>query len=239
MSKVNADAIKPRDTGVDITLGITGDTTVISADSINSNTVKDSGGNTLWSSNGSGTLSSVNSGLKGNLVLLQTQTASNSASISFTSGIDSTYDVYIFKFISITSTSDAAHMSFQMGSSYDTNMTSTNFQARHSEDNTVADLAYDNGWDQSGGTGFQQLLIKLGTGASKAGSGELYVFSPSSTTYVKQFLFRGTTFASNDYAYDSYTAGYFNVTTALSQIQFKATAGNLDTGTLKMYGLSG
>ena len=65
MSTVNADAIKPRDTGLDITLGATGDTTVISADSINTNTVKDSGGNTLWTSDDSGTLSSVNSAFSG------------------------------------------------------------------------------------------------------------------------------------------------------------------------------
>ena len=70
MSKVNADAIKPRDTGLDITLGATGDTTVISADSIDVNTVKDSGGNTLWTSDGSGNLSSINAGLKGSEVLI-------------------------------------------------------------------------------------------------------------------------------------------------------------------------
>ena len=39
--------------------------------------------------------------IAGALVLLATETASSSATISFTSGIDSTYDEYVFKFINI------------------------------------------------------------------------------------------------------------------------------------------
>ena len=100
MSKVNTDAIKPRDTGLDITLGATGDTTVISADSINTNTVKDSGGNTLWTSDGSGTLSNLNSGGAETLILSQTLSTvgSDDNLCHFTNGVvfDSTYDHYKF-----------------------------------------------------------------------------------------------------------------------------------------------
>ena len=238
MSRVYADSVQPRWDYQDLTLGASGDTIDIAGNIITADVFKDSGGNTLFESNGSGVLSNVNSGLKGALILLSSQTADGDASLSFTSGIDSTYDVYIFKFISVAGDHDGAHMSFQAGTGYNTTMTTTNFQARHSEDDSVGDLAYDSGWDQAQGTGFQQLLIKLGSAADKAGSGELYIFSPSSTTYVKHFYFRGTTYASNDYAYDSYTAGYFNTTTALTQVQFKTTAGNMDSGTIKMYGLS-
>ena len=109
MTTLNVNTIEPA--GSTLTLGASGDT-VVATDSVNVNTVKDAGGNTLWVSNGSGTLSSVNSGFGGKLVLISTQTASDTASISFTSGIDSTYREYIFKFYTIRPATDAAEFSF-------------------------------------------------------------------------------------------------------------------------------
>ena len=47
-------------------------------------------------------ISAKPSGLSGgSMNLISTQTASGSANLSFTSGIDSTYDEYVFKFINI------------------------------------------------------------------------------------------------------------------------------------------
>ena len=237
MSTLKSNVIEPA-TSTTLSLGAAGDNVLVSSDSLQTNLYKDAGGNTIFQSDGAGTLSNVNSGIKGaGPQLILSQTASSSASISFTSDIDSTYDHYMFVFVNIHGSSAGAHMSFQAGASYNTTMTTWNFQARHSEDNTVADVLYDTGWDQAQGTGFQQLLIKLGTANDQSGAGELHLFAPSSTTYVKQFYFRGNTNASNDYSYDSYTGGYFNTTSALTQVQFKATAGNLDAGTIKMYGI--
>ena len=113
MSRVYTDTLEPRKPTQDITLGTTGETITLPGNDLRVNTVKDKGGNTLWTSDGSGNLSSVNSGLKGNLLLLSTQTASGDASIEFTSGIDSTYDVYIFKFINISPTTDNVNFTFQ------------------------------------------------------------------------------------------------------------------------------
>ena len=236
-STIMVNTLEP-ESGTTLTVGRSGQNLVVNADSLKANVAKDAGGNAVFTSNGSGTLSGLNSAFGSAQTLISSQTASNSASISFTSGIDNTYKEYVFEFINITGTSAGAHMSFQAGASYDTTMTTTNFQARHSEDNTVADLAYDTGWDQGQGTAFQQLLIKLGTDADMCGAGELHLFNPASTTFVKNFYFRGTTYASVNYCYDSYTAGYFNTTTALTQVQFKTTAGNLGAGTIKMYGIS-
>ena len=101
MSKIRSSVIEPA-TGTTLTLGASGDTVAVSSDAIKLNTLKDSGGNTLFTSNGSGTLSSVNSGLSGaGPKLLQSQTADGSSTVSFTSGIDSTYDKYMFVFINI------------------------------------------------------------------------------------------------------------------------------------------
>ena len=98
MSRVYTDTIEPRKPTQDITLGTSGETITLPGNDLRVNTVKDKGGNTLWTSDGSGNVSSVNAGLKGKCVLLSTQTASNVATVSFTTGIDSTYDVYIFKY---------------------------------------------------------------------------------------------------------------------------------------------
>ena len=49
----------------------------------------------------------------GSLILLSTQTASSSANVSFTSGIDSTYDSYVFKFINIHPENNSKEFLFQ------------------------------------------------------------------------------------------------------------------------------
>jgi hypothetical protein len=241
VSRVYTDTIEPRKPTQDITLGITGQTVTLPGNDLRVNTVKDKGGNTLWTSDGSGTLSSVNSALKGNLVLLSTQTVSNSASVSFTSGIDSTYDVYIFKFSDINPATDLANFTFQVNATdstgYDRTMTTTCFQAYHNEADNAAALAYNPGHDQGQGTAFQVLAGTIGNDADDAAAGELHLFAPSSTTYVKQFyattaLFNGDSTRINN----TFVAGYINDTTAIDDIQFKMSSGNMD-GTIKMYGL--
>ena len=243
MSRVYTDTLEPRKPTQDITLGTTGETISVGANSINVNTVKDKGGNTLWTSDGSGVLSSVNAGLKGNLTLLTTQTIStNTESISFTTGIDSTYDVYIIKYIEMSTTNNGVDFQFQGstdgGSSYGVTFTTTFFAAEHSEADATA-FGYLAGWDKAQSTGYQPIGWATGDDADMNVSGELYLFAPSSTTYVKHFY--GTF---NDYGYDDrsvngYFAGYFNTTTAINALNFKFTgAGDRITGgTMKLYGL--
>jgi len=245
MSKVNTDAIKPRDTGLDITLGATGDTTVISADSINTNTVKDSGGNTLWTSDGSGNLSSVNSALKGNLVLLNTTTADNTSSISFTVG--STYDVYIFEFINIRPVTSTKSLMFQGSttSSYTNNITQTTtyFYANFAEDGTNAELSYAAGYDLAQSTNYQNLMPEISNAASASSAATLFLFSPGSTTYVKQYYSKTSSLfwgggSPNPRTMSSYVSGYFNTTEAMTQVNFKFDSGNISSGDFKMYGIS-
>ena len=175
------------------------------------------------------------------VVLLSSQTASADSEIVFTSGIDSTYGEYIFGFYNIHASGDAAHLFFQANvsgeSGYNETVTSTSFNAFLEEANSNPHLAYDTGWDQAQGTSGNHLLIKLGTGNDESGSGKLHLFNPSSTTYVKHWFFRGVTNASVDAVYDNFQAGYFNVTGAITQIQFVASTGNIDAGTFKLWGV--
>ena len=174
------------------------------------------------------------------MTLITTNTESNAATSSFTSGIDSTYKLYIFKFIGINPATDSANFTFQANvvdaSGYNETITSTVFSAYHDEAETAADMAYFTGEDQAQGTAFQSLWDAAGNGADESSSGTLHLFNPSNTTYVKHFYCRAQVHNASNYAKDHFTAGYFNVTGAIDDIQFKMSSGNFD-GTIKMYGV--
>ena len=178
------------------------------------------------------------------VVLLSTQTASDSANLDFTSGIDSTYGEYIFKFYNINPANDSVDLSFQVnatddpGGGYDTSLiTSTAFQAYHQEDDGAAALSYQTGLDQAQGSGYQQLMYYMGNGSDESGAGVLHLFNPSSTTYVKHFYSRCQVTLSGGRSDDDFIAGYINDTTAIDEISFKMSSGNFD-GVIQMYGIA-
>jgi hypothetical protein len=176
----------------------------------------------------------------GTLMLLSTQTASNSATISFTTGLDSTYDEYIFKIINVHARTDDVSFAFQGstngGSSYGVTITSTHFYSLHNEADSATALSYNGAVDLAQSTSFQEFQQNWGSDADQSGSGELTLFNPSSTTYVKHFISRVNNYHSADYSTDVYNAGYFNTTSAINAIQFKMLSGNFD-GIIKLYGV--
>jgi len=239
VSTLNVNTVEPA--GATLTIGESGDT-VKANDSVNVNTVKDAGGNTIWVSDGSGNLSSVDSAFGDALVLLSTQTASDDASIAFTSDIDSTYKEYIFKFVNINPATDAQDFGFQVnadgGSGYNETMTTTFFRADHKEDDSQAYLQYYTSGDQAQGTAYQMLGLGVGNGADESCVGELHLFNPSSTTYVKNFYATMSVYMNGGWARENFIAGYINTTTAIDEIDFKFTpSGNINEGTIKMYGV--
>ena len=240
MSRVYTDTIEPRKPTQDITLGTSGETITLPGNDLRVNTVKDKGGNTLWTSDGSGNVSSVNAGMKGNLLLLSTQTASGDASIEFTSGIDSTYKLYIFTYYNVNPAADNDEFGFQAsvdgGSSYGVTCTTTFFRAVHGENGSGGALSYETGSDIANGTNNIQLITNQADDADGNCSGTIHLFSPSNTTYVKHFFTRTQGTRYDNYAQDACCAGYFNTTDNLDAIRFLCFNGNFD-GTIKMYGL--
>ena len=185
------------------------------------------------------------SGLTGGaMTLLSTQTASSSSTISFTSGIDDTYDSYVFKFIDLHPSVDSASLVFQADTGTNTNynqtMTTTMFRSYHSEDGSQSGLGYISTEDQAQGTSFQKLIhgSAIGNDDDQSGVGILQVFNPSSSTFVKHFISRTNAVHQSDISMDMYVAGYFNTTTALTRFQFKMDSGNIDSGVIKLYGIS-
>ncbi len=242
MSTVYADTLEPSVPTKNTTLGATGDSITIGGDSINTNVIQDSGGNVLFQSDGSGTLSNVNSAFSADLKLLSTQTADDDASVSFTSGIDSTYDLYMFKFINANPVS-GSYVNFQFegsingGSSYGVTKTTTFFGAKHYESDSSSSLGYIAGGDEAQSTDPQILFSDTGEDADQNCSGELFLFAPSNTTYVKHFYSTSQGSSTDDQTQNFFMGGYFNTTSAINAIKFSFSAGNIDAATVKMYGL--
>jgi hypothetical protein len=180
----------------------------------------------------------------GAMTLIKTLTASSSASVSFIHGssdvvFDSTYPIYMFKWINTHHATGDRELVFQGttdGSNFNVTMTSTYFYAYQMEGDSNT-LSYDTSRDQGQGTDFQRLTLPVRTDNDGGAAGEMFIFNPSSTTFVKHFISRSAGMGEDSYAQDVNVAGYFNTTSAITGIQFKARTGNLDSGTIKLYGI--
>ena len=187
-------------------------------------------------------ITSLPSGVSGGaMILLETQTASSSATLSFTSDIDDTYDEYVFRFYNIHPAT-GGDFTFQVdtgtNTSYNQTITSTFHQAYHSEDdtsNTILD--YRTTGDQAQGSAFQKISGATETANDDNLCGYLHLFSPSSSVFVKHFMTATQTVGGAE-GNNAYVAGYVNTTTALTRVQFKMASGNIDAGVIKLYGIS-
>ena len=182
----------------------------------------------------------------GAMTLIKTLTASSSSTLSFVHGssdvvLDSTYPVYMFKLINIHPATDGQAIMFQgsinTGSAYGVNITSTWFQARHTEDGGTTSLAYSTGKDLAQSTSFQSFMFS-GNANDESCSGEIFLFNPSSTTFVKHFMTSHSESTLHDYNVSNHVAGYFNTTSAINAIKFSMSSGNIDSGTFKLYGVT-
>ena len=178
----------------------------------------------------------------GNLTLLATETASSSATLDFTSSIDSTYDSYLFKFINIHPATDAQAFTFNLstdsGSNYNVTKTSTFFQTFHTEGGASGSVSYEGSYDLAQSTSDQQLIYQLGNDNDQCVSGDLFLFNPSSTTFVKHFLGRCSSYYYSNANHTGNYAGYGNTTSAIDGVRFKMSSGNIDSGKIKLYGIA-
>ena len=202
--------------------------------------MQDAGGNNIFVSNGSGTITSKNSGVSGGMNLISTQTASGSASISFTSGLDSTYDVYIFSMINLQPATDGQYLQFDVstdgGSTWGLNTMTSFFVAAHSETGSTtfeytADRDTTNAYPA-------KITSEMGNGSDEAGAVTFHLFAPSSTTYVKHFYSTSQIYQSSNYSHQDFVGGYVNSTSDVDAIKFYYTSGNIAVGTFKLYGIS-
>ena len=182
----------------------------------------------------------------GSMVFIKKLTASGSATLSFVDGasdvvLDDTYKEYLFTFKDIHPASDNVEFSFQAnvsgGSGYNETVTSTMFYAYHQEDDGGAGLGYSTSGDQGQGTNFIKLGMSLGNDNDQSLSGTLRLFNPSSTVMVKHFIARCNYAHPSNISEEDNKAGYFNTTSAIDEIQFKMSSGNMDLGDICLYGI--
>jgi len=186
------------------------------------------------------------SGAGGAIVPIKTLTASSSGTLEFVDGtsdvvLDNTYRTYVFKFVNCHPSGSNVHFQVNFrdgGSSYDATKTTTNFHSVHNEADDDAEIGYSTGSDLAQSTAFQLLQQEVGNDNDSSVSGEMWLFNPSSTTYVKHFI---ATMQASYRAYRShntFVGGYCNVTAAIDAVQFKFASGNIDSGTIKLYGIA-
>ena len=178
--------------------------------------------------------------------LIKTLTASSDGNLTFVDGassvvLDATYKTYLFKFINIHAGGDEVDLQVNFrdgGTAYDATKHTTYFEAIHDEDDSATGLSYVTSLDIANGTGSQTILRYLGNDNDESSSGEMYLFNPSSTTFVKNFMHQSNGMHDNPACFTNFSGGYCNTTSAVTGAIFKYTSGNMDAGTIKMYGLS-
>ena len=178
----------------------------------------------------------------GSLTLISTFTSDGSdATATFASGIDSTYKEYLFIINNIHPETDGANFLFQVdtgtNTSYNQTITSTFFTAFHKEDDATPGVEYTTSLDQGQGTAFQNLNSSSGNGNDECSSGTLRIFNPASGTFIKHFFSRFSSYIENDQMTDLHVAGYVNTTTALTRVQFKFNSGEIQAGTIGLFGV--
>ena len=182
----------------------------------------------------------------GSMVLIKTVTASSSSTINFVDGtssvvLDNTYPIYLFKIINMHPSVDNHIFEFQGnaagGSGYNETITSSAFRAHHEEDGSSPALGYVTDDDLAQGTDHQHLANGVNNDNDGSLSGELWLFNPSSTTFVTHFMSRCSFYEATPMTVDFHAAVYFNTTSAIDEIQFRMASGNIDAGTFKLYGI--
>ena len=180
----------------------------------------------------------------GAMTLIKTLTASSSSTLSFVHGsssvvLDSTYPIYKFEFINIHPATNNVKFQFNLttdGTNFNVTKTSTYFAAYHSEADD-AGLAYSTGSDLDQSTSDQPIAEDVGSDNDQAPSGSLFLFNPSSTTFVKHYLANMSNSQQTDYSQNIFSAGYGNTTSAITGARFKFASGNIDSGKIKLYGI--
>ena len=179
------------------------------------------------------------------LTHIKTLTASDDANLTFIHGssdvvLDSTYPIYVFKYINMHPAADSKTLKFNLSTdsfSSDATKTTTFFRSYNDEADSATTLSYDSGEDLAQSTNDQTLGELIGGDNDQSASGTLTLFNPSSTTFVKHFIAETDYAQQADYAFRGMVAGYANTTSAINSVRFKFSSANIGSGTIKLYGI--
>ena len=179
------------------------------------------------------------------LFLIKNIDASSDSNISFVNGsnsvvLDNTYKTYLFKFINIHPSNDSQILEFNGttdGTNFNVTKTTSVFAANHDEADSEAAITYMGSYDNAQSTNFQDIQREVGNGNDECFVAEMFLFNPSSTTFVKHFMARANTYRANNQSEEFNVAGYFNTTSAITGIKFQFEGGTIDSGRIALYGI--
>ena len=183
----------------------------------------------------------------GAMTFIKKLTASSSSTLSFVDGssdvvLDNTYKEYIFVFKHIHPASDSVSFDFNLsidsGSNYNVTKTTTLFRTSHDEADSYTQFGYNANEDLAQSTADQHITYGIGNGSDECASGIFHLFNPSSTTFVKHFMSTACSYAATPGVNEMFVAGYGNTTSAVDAVQFKMSSGNIDSGTITLYGIN-
>jgi hypothetical protein len=241
MGQLYVDTIEPQ-SGTALTVGESGQNTVLPGNDLRFNVIQDAGGNAIFTSNGSGTLSGVNSGFGSAWPLIRTETPSSVAAVDFGSTyITSTYDHYVVRYYYVRPATDNVYLSVNFsgdgGSSWMAK-TTTLFQAMHNDANSVTQLDNETSRELHQGTAAQWLNTGVGNVSYENCVGELHLFIPTSTTFEQSFFSTSQERTANDYSRISYVSGTMQgIGTAINLVRFAFSSGNIAAGKFKLFGI--
>ena len=183
----------------------------------------------------------------GSMIFIKKLTASSSATLSFVDGsngvvLDNTYKEYLFTFNNIHPETNSKEFRFNgsidSGSNYNVTKTSTHFEIAHYEDDSLTNFRYRTDLDLAQSTAFLPLIADVGNLDDECTVGYMHLFNPSSTTFVKHFIFNFQNYVANNQSQQGIGAGYFNTTSSIDAIRFQMNSGNIDAGDICLYGIA-
>ena len=243
MAIVYTDNVLPETSGVaeDLNLGTTGDNVILPAGAtLKTNKITDAGGNNIITSDGSGNLT-LNGAFAGSFALINTYTPTAVGYAQIT-GLTSSYKCYRFTWTSMNVSVNGAEWQIafrQLGGGFsgDTK-TTTAWNHGHKADDSWSGQAYGSSQVRSNTADPQYIDYDQGSAIDETGSGELYLFNPYNSTYVKQFFCQTTYYKEDNTLQTQYYGGFIDETTAIDGVQISPSSGTM-TGVMKLYGFAG
>ena len=187
---------------------------------------------------------SMASGFGGSMVFIKKLTASSSATLSFVDGsdgvvLDDTYKEYVFLYRDIHPSANGPNFQIQFNdsSSNAVTKTSSSFYSYHAENDGGTQLVYVAGGDLAQSTNPQPISLDVTNEDDSSAVGYVHLFNPSSTTFVKHFIARGTHMHDNIAVLSDFYAGYCNTTSAVTEVAFNMQSGTFN-GDVCLYGIA-
>ena len=169
----------------------------------------------------------------GSLIFISEQTTTGAGTVAFT-GLSSAYPIYKFEFLNCrphTSYGDLMFDASTNGSTWNNQAKTTSFFSAINP----SGIEYGAGSDAAQVSGRINLTDNTGGGSTQGASGTMFVYSPSSTTFVKHIQAHLNSYEAST-SINTFTSGYINSTSAITAFRFSFRDHNL-VGTIKLYGI--